>query len=261
VYPRAVRLRIVLLLAWLSAAPAVAGPVPLSGELGFALGGEDPVVFPSGPMSGPLSGSLRSGVGLSVPGGTFVGTMRPPLDAPPATGLQISVSNGPGVFAGAPLGAGTPLNGTMPVAGAYGITGFGGMTLFRLPFTSMSAGGAAAAGLGIGGTVMWASEMGGVTVQGTFGPWTSGTATVMSVRTPSGTGTVTQHGFATPGAFQLVTPIRISSSLAEPTHAFVTVTYDLAVPEPAVTLLLGTGSAVLAGAALRRRSGTKSDRP
>jgi hypothetical protein len=48
--------------------------------------------------------------------------------------------------------------------------------------------------------------------------------------------------------------MRVATSLAAPpTGSFATLTYYLAAPEPVLPLMLATGSAVLACAAVRRR--------
>ncbi|MGI9430876.1 MAG: hypothetical protein ACR2PQ_01595 [Myxococcota bacterium] len=239
------------LLACLAAAPAAAGPMPAVGQLVVNFGGGDDAVFDSRGVSGTISGSL-SGGGLSVSGGTFSGMVSIMLDAPPATGFFVTVANGPGQFTGAPLGTGSPLRGTMPVGGQSRITGFGGSPLLTVPFTAMTPGGAVTAGLGVGGTITSIEE--GVTVRVEYAPWTSGTATVMiPTRNGTGTRTLSAMGFATPQSLQLVTPARVTSSLADPTYIFATVTYEF-VPEPALPLLFAGGAVVLGVAAARRRA-------
>ncbi|MGI9430877.1 MAG: hypothetical protein ACR2PQ_01600 [Myxococcota bacterium] len=247
------RLRLAALLACLAAGPAAAGPMPATGELSFLFGPADAAVFESG-TSGTISGSL-SGGGLSVSGGTFSGMVTPMVNASPVTGYFVTVANGPGVFTGAPLGTGSPLRGTMPVAGQARLTGFGGALVLQVPFSRMTPSGAVTAGLGVGGTVHWTSDEGTITVRAEYAPWTSGTATVM-LPEPNGPGTRTLSamGFATPGSLQLVTPARVTSSLAGPSYFFATVTYEFVVPEPAGPLLLAGGAAVLGLAAVRRRA-------
>lgn len=201
---------------------------------------------------GTLSGSLGTG-GIGVAGATFVGTRTSPLDAPPATGQFVSVANDPGFFAGAPLGTGAPLVGTMPVRGSYRLTGFGGSVIIELPFAVPAGTGAVTAGLGVGGTVMAIES--GITMTATFGPWSSGNVTIADVATPSGTGTIMATGGFMPGTpdrLQLVTPVRVVSSLGDSTGSFATLTYELPVPEPALPALLAVGSIVLAAAAVRK---------
>lgn len=224
--------------------PAPASSIPAAGQLevfGALFEGQ-----------GTLSGSLTTG-GVGVVGGTFVGTQHPFVDFSPVTGATISVSNQPGFFAGAPLGTGAPLVGTMPVRGVLRLTGFGGVTLIGYPFAVPMGTGAVTAGLGVGGTVM--GTVPEDTLTASFGPWNSGVVTITGLG-ESGTGTAMGTGGYFPGPparLQLVTPVRVVSTLTSPLGWFATLTYELAVPEPVSSGLLAVGAIVLAATARRKR--------
>lgn len=241
------RLAIVFGLGLWFAAAASAGPMPTAGASApvSAPGQLDlfNVVFEG---QGTLSGSSLSG--LRVAGGTFVGTIRPSISASPVDAITVAVSNQPGFFAG------SPLVGTMPVRGVYRITSFGGLTLIEVPLAVPEGTGPVTAGLGVGGTVMWTGEE-DLAVTATFGPWSSGPVTIENVATPGGTGTLMRTGsvrVGPPAQVELVTPIRVVSTLVDPAGSFATLTYTLEAPEPGVPALLAVGSVVLAPAARRK---------
>jgi len=227
---------------WLLAGSAHAGLWQGQAELELDFAG---VTFEAGFVSLTEVGLTR----LDVPGATFVGTQHVIVSAPPATGGNVSVSNGAGRFTG------DPLVGTMPVRGGYSLTGFGGLVLFSLPLAIPAGPGPVTAGLGVGGTIM--GTAGADPVTATFGPWSSGSVTIANVATPGGTGTITRTGAIIdvfPAVIQLVSPVRIVSTLGPPTGSFATLTYELErAPEPTSSALLALGTAVLVVAARRKR--------
>jgi len=201
-------------------------PIALTGAGGALLNG-----------SGGL-GHLNT---ASFAGGTFAGTASIPVTDPaaaPIKGVNAFAFNGPGAFAG------TPLGGKMAVGGAASVCLFATCTASPpanvvVPFTL-----GGTRGVGLGGGPITVKGLVNVTVVGS--PWTAGTAAI---------GTITTMGFvhgpasggqssaaAASGVMSLVTPIFISTNIGAsaiiPAFGFLNLHF---IPEPGTLLLLAAG--------------------
>jgi hypothetical protein len=198
--------------------------------------------------------------GLNLAGGEFAttGFVLPVTDpaVSPIRGIQVTVANGIGNFAGvggAGFGGVMPLEGVAKVClfGACNATGAPMTTYFpgdpfpganiSVPLNVIGAGGVAAVGALVNVTVIGA-------------PWTTGTAAVGTITAMGGVSPLSNTGAAS-GNVTLVTPVFIStnipSSSVVPSFGILQLHF---VPEPGTLVLLGSGVAGLVAFGRSRRS-------
>ena len=227
-----------LLFAALGVGPAAAeaATIPFTGFLAIQIATLPPVAVPGAGIASVDAAHINS---LQIPASPFAGTgILVPVTATsvaPIKGVNATVHNGAGAFAGPSLGGAMPLNGVAKVC-LFAPCSAPPPANLSVPMSVVGAGGAAAV-----------SALVNVTVVGA--PWTVGTAAV---------GTLTAMGFrhgpaslssstANPsGALRLVTPIFISTNIAGsavvPTFGILDLHF---VPEPGTLLLLTSGIAGL----------------
>jgi hypothetical protein len=236
-------------LALAVASPAGAGLLPFTGTLAFAISQYPPIaVTGSGvaTVNGLGGGGHLSTLGL--PANAFVASqvVVPVTDpaAAPVKGIQLTVQNGAGTVAGAPLVGVLPLSGRALVC-LFAPCSMGPPANIIVPLTPVGSGGSH--------TLCCIIY---ITVSGA--PWTAGTAM---------TGGLTQAGLAhgpasgtsstanASGVVRLVTPFTISTNIGPlaylPSFAILTLHF---VPEPGTLLLLSAGL-VLTALAGRRMAG------
>ncbi|MGI9431428.1 MAG: PEP-CTERM sorting domain-containing protein [Myxococcota bacterium] len=214
-------------------ASAQAGPLT-SASVTFNLGGAGDIVFPGTGVTGTAMSLTQATVDA---GSGFAGTVTTPLDASPATGLEVVIgSNTLGNLMGDPLTSTNFLIGLTST-----ITGFGGTPLITVP-------------LAAGSTDDVTINEGGVTVNIFPEGWTSG---VLALTDGSGGAVATITGDVVqgePGSIRLVSGAYITTSLADPTYVTIAVDMEFeSVPEPTMVLLFGAGAVVLGGFAWRKR--------
>lgn len=174
-----------LVLTLLAMGPSAhAAPVAVTGSLSLTLGTSVPItvsvpIATSVDVTGPVV-SIPAGVAVTT--GQFAAVTGFPLNL--VTGVVLTVSSGPGVFApGAPAEggpasvAGGGLGGTMPL---HGVLQLRGPLALAIPLSVVGAGGGLSAG--------------GVAVEGA--PWTTGVGQVLVGAPPAGlvTGSGTRSG-------------------------------------------------------------------
>jgi hypothetical protein len=222
----------------LAASGAQAGTLGFSGFLAVQIATLAPVAVPGSGVATVGPGSHLSS--LALPASPFAGTgiVVPVTDpvAAPIGGVQATVHNGAGSFAG-----GLGLAGAMPINGVSKVCLFGtcGAAVQNLvvPLTVVGQGGIATVGTSVNITAIGA-------------PWTAGTAvvgTLTAMGFQHGPGSFTSSTAAPSGSLRLVTPIFVSTNI--PASAVVPAfgILDLHfVPEPTTALLLAGGVAGLA---------------
>ena len=248
-------LRVAPVLALLFASTAGAVVLPFTGTFQVEIGD----IVTGFPISGSATVNGSGGgvhiVSLSLGAGQFSTTaLTTTVTATsqfPIRGLQLTLANGAGAFAGTGMGE---LNGVMPLLGTAKVCLFGtcgaAVANLSVPLTVIGSGGLAV----VSGPV-------NVTVAGA--PWTTGTA---SVQLPFFPTIVTRMGFAhgpashtgstaaPSGSLALVTPIYVSTNISadQPVvFGFATLTMHF-VPEPSTLVLGACGLALLVAAGRRR---------
>jgi len=218
---------------------ASAGTLPFSGSLGIALLANG---FPVNTIG-------VSGTGLATVDGVHIDTLSLPASpfsaagitvpntsmAGPLSGLQLTVHNDAGAFAGGPL------NGPMALHGAMRLC------FFAVCNATFNPGNITVPldVVGAGGTLTVASLV-DVTVSGA--PWTAGTAAVGSLTAMGfqhGPASLTSSTGQSSGALRLVTPIYLSTSQEGIPYAAFGILDVHFIPEPGTLLLLGCGIAGL----------------
>jgi len=221
----------------LAAGGAQAGSLAFTGFLAIQVATLAPVAVPgSGVATVGPSGHLSS---LALPASPFAGTaiVVPVTDptAAPILGIQATVHNGAGSFAGGPLGGLMPLNGVAKVC-LFASCPAPPPANVSVPVSVVGAGGIAVAGTLVNVTVIGA-------------PWTAATAavgTLTAMGFQHGPASLTSSTAAPSGAVRLVTPVFVSTNIASsavvPTFGILDLHF---VPEPTTLLLLGSGVAGL----------------
>jgi hypothetical protein len=233
---RSVLLFVALAATLLLGASTQAGPMT-GASLGFSLGGGESLNF-AADSAGLVGSAVNAGQVTMDMGDSFMGSTTVPLDAAPASELEVNIGGNTG---GSWLG--DPLVGTeVQINGSSIIYGYGGTALITVPFAAGSVGTTDISSMGV--TVM-------VFAQG----WTSGTLSITGLggATPTATamGSVME---GTPGSVTLVAGARVETSLGDPTFNVLTLTMDFeSVPEPTLPLLFAGGAAVLGAFAWRKR--------
>lgn len=245
-----------------AAGGAGAATLPWEGTLNVQFGNVPPFVS-TGMSAATINHSSGGGHlnTLAIAGGISGSATLPLTD--PATPLLVSVRGtltlGTGTLSG--ISGGAPLaGGVLPVGGLIRlclVTPGCGIFL-PIPATVNST-----RGLGIGGLItVNGFATAGLRISVEFAPWTIGLAAVTGLPTGNGgTSTVTAQGFAHgpmsatsstanalgSGVLQVVTPARITLTLAPPNdmQAVMTTLTLHFIPEPGMLLLLGSGVAGL----------------
>jgi len=230
--------RVFLLAALVLAADAArAGSLGFTGFLAIQVATLAPVAVPgSGVATVGPSSHLSS---LALPASPFAGNaiVVPVTDpaAAPIQGIQATVHNAAGSFAGGSLG------GLMPLGGVAKVCLFSACPApppanVSVPISVVGAGGIAVAGMLVDVTVIGA-------------PWTAGTAavgTLTAMGFQHGPASLTSSTASPSGAVRLVTPIFVSTNIGAsavvPTFGVLDLHF---VPEPTTLLLLGSGVAGL----------------
>jgi hypothetical protein len=206
-----------------------------SGTLSLQVATLDPLSL--GPATGN-AGITRSGGNItavtSFPPNVFASTgLLVPVTDPaalPIQGLQATLMNGQGAFAGAPIG------GQMPILGVVKVCLFGACPVaaanLSVPISNV----------GSGGTTVVTGAV-NITVKGS--PWTTGTINVPAIGTVKG-------GIAPVGGgtqVTLVTPVFISTNISVSAVVPSFATLQFTVPEPGVAALgvAGVGSLLVLG--------------
>jgi hypothetical protein len=184
--------------------------------------------------------------GLNLAGGEFAttGFVLPVTDpaVAPIGGIQVTVANGIGNFAGV---GGAGFGGVMPLEGFAKVCLFGPCSApaanISVPLNVIGAGGAVAVGAFVNVTVIGA-------------PWTTGTAAIGTITAMGGVSPLSNTG-APSGNVTLVTPVFISTNIPAsavvPSFGFLNLHF---VPEPGTLVLLGSGIAGLVAFGRSRRS-------
>ncbi len=209
-----------------------------------------------------VNGSGAGGhlTGLNLAGGEFatMGFVLPVTDpaVSPIKGIQVTVMNGAGAFAGS---GGAGFGGSMPLLGVAKVCLFGACNASGAPMTTYSPGspfpganiGVPLTVIGVGGGAAVAALV-NVTVIGA--PWTTGTAAVGTITVMGGVSPLSNTG-AVSGNVTLVTPVFISTNIPAsavvPSFGFLNLHF---VPEPGTLVLLGSGIAGLVAFGRSRRS-------
>jgi hypothetical protein len=221
--------------ALLLALPASASPFVSTLSI-FVLGGE--LRF-----TGSGNG-LNTQASVTLPGGTFSGTVSVPAPGASASAMAIAklAPIGPAAFQG------TPLAGPMPVRGVLRLSSKLG-AYADIPFNT----GYDLNAFGVGGALKYTfpnPPIGGP-LKVSFAPWGAGVVsapgmggmyTGSDARTPGGMGRIT-----------LVTPAKISVDDSDSTVMLGVLVVEF-VPEPGAPLLLATGAALLCAHGARHRA-------
>ena len=228
----------------LGAVEAQAATLGFTGFLAIQIATLAPVAVPGAGVA-TVSGLGSHIDSLQLPASPFAGNaiVLPVTDpaAAPIMGVQATIHNGAGSFAGGPLVGVMPINGVSKVC-LFAPCSTPPPANLSVPVDVVGAGGSIAVGSLVNVTVVGA-------------PWTAGTAAV---------GTLTamgfQHGPASlssstanlSGALRLVTPVFISTNIGSSAVVPAFGILDLHfVPEPTTVLLLASG---IAGFAMMGRS-------
>jgi hypothetical protein len=260
---RLLRLVTGIAVAVLVAGPAAAATLSWSGTFSLEFGTVPPIVSQGGGVA-TINGSSTLGHldSLRLAGG-ISGTTTIPLTDPDATSLvslRATAQLGTGTLSG--ISGGAPLAGNvLPVGGLVRVCILSPGCAISVPISLTLNG---TRGVGIGGTVTVStySTGGGLRVSVEAAPWTLGVAAVTGIPTANGgTSTVTAAGFvhgpasltsstanaSGSGVVQVVTPIRVETSLPPPSDvlALLGILKVHFVPEPGLLLLIGSGVAGL----------------
>jgi len=220
----------------LGAIPSQAIVLQYTGGLSIQLATLPPVTVPGGGLAtingsgpGPHVNSLQ----LAASPFATTGFILPVSDpaAAPIKGLQLTIHNQPGSFAGSPLG------GVMPLAGVTKVCLFASCPApppanLTVPLNNLGAGGFATVATLVNITAIGA-------------PWTAGTAAVGTLAISGfqhGPGSLASSTATASGRIRLVTPVfvstNISASAVVPVFGILNLHF---VPEPGTLLLLGSG--------------------
>jgi hypothetical protein len=247
----------------LVAGPSSAATLNWSGTFALELGTTPPIVN-QGAGVATINGSSSLGhlQTLRLAGG-ISGATTIPLTDPEATtlvSLRATAQLGTGTLSG--ISGGPPLAGdVLPIGGEVRLCILSAGCGVNLPIPLTVSG---TRGIGIGGlvTVNTFSTAGFIKVSAVAAAWTLGVASVTAIPTLNGgTSTVTVQGFvhgpasATSntassvgsGVVQVVTPIRVTTSLPPPSDvlALLGILKLHFLPEPGLVLLIGSGVAGL----------------
>jgi hypothetical protein len=206
-FRRALAVAVSLLLLSSSAGAVV---LPFVGELALEVRPAQAAV--AAPGSGSVVANPLGGLHLtqaSVPGGVFAANAAiVPVTDPavfPIAGLQLTVSQDPGVLAGGPLGGAIPLGGFLKVC-LFARCGTGVIANIEIPLSVV----------GDGGVVVHPPAPGPVNVTVIGAPWTTGTAVVGAATAQGsamGPASLASSTAQLGGTLNAVTPIFVSTDI------------------------------------------------